>query len=661
MRKALFILLLFIIQVHVNSQQGTLDSLNKILETTTQDTVKINTLIAISSNYYRTSPSDAIRHGEEAKELAQKVGFKIGEGYAYKSIGMGQYFQGNYADALANWQLALEVFQSVNFMPGIANMVGNIGAIYFSQGDDSKAIEYYLKSLKIGEEIGDTLRIATALVNIGAVYFNKKATYNMAMRYYKQALPISEALGDYDAIGTVTVNMGEIYRERNNYDSSLYYFNWALMVYQKTNTGNISYALSGLGKTYAKMGDYSNAVNYQKQAIEIAEENNSRLELTQSLIGLGNTYNQFGLYTTAISTYSRALEIAKEINAGYQIKESYEGLSESYAKIKDFNKAYQYQFLLTQIKDTLYNAELDNQMEELTLTSEIEIKQGQIVLLTKEKALQESDLRRQKTIRNAASITGILLLLLAIGLFNRIKYVRKTKKIIEDEKALSEKLLLNILPLETAEELKEKGSATPKHYDKVSVLFTDFKGFTKIAEKLTPQELVEELNQCFLEFDRIIDKHNLEKIKTIGDAYMCTGGIPAANDTNPVDIVKAGLEIKEYMEKLKKERESRGEDYWELRIGIHTGPVIAGVVGKNKFAYDIWGDAVNTASRMESSGIPGKVNISGTTYEYIKDRFNCSYRGKILAKNKGEIDMYIVDGFIGNLIQPQPAEAQVNV
>jgi class 3 adenylate cyclase len=178
----------------------------------------------------------------------------------------------------------------------------------------------------------------------------------------------------------------------------------------------------------------------------------------------------------------------------------------------------------------------------------------------------------------------------------------------------------------------------------VSVLFTDFKGFTKIAEKLTPAELVEELNTCFLEFDHIIDKHNLEKIKTIGDAYMCAGGIPVANDTNPVDIVHAGLEIKEYMENLKREREEAGQDFWELRIGIHTGPVIAGVVGKNKFAYDIWGDAVNTASRMESSGIPGKVNISGSTYELIKDHFNCTHRGKIEAKNKGEIDMYIVDG-----------------
>ncbi|MEZ5083512.1 MAG: adenylate/guanylate cyclase domain-containing protein [Bacteroidales bacterium] len=191
--------------------------------------------------------------------------------------------------------------------------------------------------------------------------------------------------------------------------------------------------------------------------------------------------------------------------------------------------------------------------------------------------------------------------------------------------------------------MKEKGTATPKHYDKVSVLFTDFKGFTNHAEKLTPQELIEELNLCFLEFDKIIDKHKLEKIKTIGDAYMCAGGIPVANETNPFDAVNAAIEIREFMENMKKDREAKGQSYWELRIGIHTGTVIAGVVGKNKFAYDIWGDAVNTASRMESSGVPGKVNISGVTYELVKDNYTCTYRGKIQAKNKGEVDMYIVE------------------
>ena len=215
-------------------------------------------------------------------------------------------------------------------------------------------------------------------------------------------------------------------------------------------------------------------------------------------------------------------------------------------------------------------------------------------------------------------------------------------KNLQHERAKSEALLHNILPGEVAQELKENGHATPKHYDLVSVLFTDFKGFTQIAEKLTPSQLVKELNLCFQAFDEIINKFGLEKIKTIGDAYMCAGGLPVPNTSNPIDTVKAGLAMIEFMERYNAEKSKKGEHIFELRIGIHTGPLVAGVIGKDKFAYDIWGDTVNLASRMESGGEIGKVNISATTYEMVKSHFNCVHRGKIQAKNKGEIDMYFV-------------------
>jgi class 3 adenylate cyclase len=177
-------------------------------------------------------------------------------------------------------------------------------------------------------------------------------------------------------------------------------------------------------------------------------------------------------------------------------------------------------------------------------------------------------------------------------------------------------------------------------------MFTDFKGFTNFSERLTPQEIVSYINECFSEFDRIIVRYGIEKIKTIGDAYMCAGGLPTANSTHAEDIVKAGLEIQEFMKKLNMQRAAGGLPGMELRIGIHTGPVIAGIVGIKKFAYDVWGDTVNTASRMESSGEPGKVNISGTTYAFISDKFRFVHRGKIQAKNKGEIDMYFVEAVL---------------
>jgi class 3 adenylate cyclase len=202
---------------------------------------------------------------------------------------------------------------------------------------------------------------------------------------------------------------------------------------------------------------------------------------------------------------------------------------------------------------------------------------------------------------------------------------------------------LNILPKQIANELKTNGYAKTKEYKMVTVMFADFKEFTKISEEITSQELIKKLDRAFKYFDKLCIKYKLEKIKTIGDAYMCAGGIPKKNKTNPVDVILAAFDMQEFMIKLQKKQKEKHERIWQLRIGIHNGEAIAGVVGKIKFAYDIWGDTVNIASRMESSGQADKINISGVTYEYIKDFFDCSYRGKIYAKNKGEIDMYFVN------------------
>ncbi|MBK6830900.1 MAG: hypothetical protein IPG92_09300 [Flavobacteriales bacterium] len=243
---------------------------------------------------------------------------------------------------------------------------------------------------------------------------------------------------------------------------------------------------------------------------------------------------------------------------------------------------------------------------------------------------QEAQLRQQRII--SFSIAGGLLLLVALAFT-----VYRGKK-------RSDALLLNILPAEVANELKAKGHADAKHFELVTILFTDFKGFTSVAEHLSPSELVEELNTCFKAFDHIITARGIEKIKTIGDAYMCAGGLPVPSSSTPAGVVHAALEMQAFMIARKNERDALGKPAFEMRVGIHTGPVVAGIVGVKKFAYDIWGDTVNTASRMESSGEVGEVNISEATYALVKDEPGLSFtpRGKVQAKGKGEMEMYFV-------------------
>ncbi len=247
------------------------------------------------------------------------------------------------------------------------------------------------------------------------------------------------------------------------------------------------------------------------------------------------------------------------------------------------------------------------------------------------------------------AIIAVLFLLAGGSTFSFVRARQNAKvleaknKTIREEQARSDNLLLNILPSLVAEELKKNGRTEAQYFEDVSVLFADFVGFSKIAERLSPQQLVTELDTCFQKFDEIIARHELEKIKTIGDCYMCAGGLPNGGGSKMSSIVAAAKEMQEWLVSWNKERDKKSLPRFDARIGIHRGPVVAGVVGSKKFAFDIWGDTVNVAARIEQAGEGGRINISGEAYAVVKDFFPCKYRGKIAAKNKGEIDMYFVE------------------
>ena len=242
----------------------------------------------------------------------------------------------------------------------------------------------------------------------------------------------------------------------------------------------------------------------------------------------------------------------------------------------------------------------------------------------------------------AAIATEVFVFLIVIGLLvQRGKKQRNSNQLLLGEKKKSEELLLNILPEKVATEIREKGITVAKQFDNVSVIFTDFVSFTTVAERFSPAQLVGEMHACFKAFDEMLDKCNIEKIKTVGDAYLSVSGLPTPNKNHAVDAVTFAVLMRNFMLHRKFQM---GDATFEMRIGVHTGSVIAGIVGVKKFAYDIWGDTVNTAARMEQNSEPGKITISEPTYQLVKDHFICEYRGEIEAKNKGKLKMYFVLG-----------------
>lgn len=282
---------------------------------------------------------------------------------------------------------------------------------------------------------------------------------------------------------------------------------------------------------------------------------------------------------------------------------------------------------------------------------ELRYQQDQIKILEQEKALKAAEAEQARTVRNALLAGGGLLLLLA-GLLWRLiankqranQELAKKNVQLDVARKRSDELLLNILPSELVDELKVKGITRTRHHDEVTIMFTDFRDFTKISEQLSPADLVQEIDYCFRHFDHIIGKYpSIEKIKTIGDAYLCAGGLPEAHPNHAREVVAAALEIRDFISELEEQRTREGKLSFQIRIGIHTGPVVAGVVGATKFAYDIWGDTVNTAARLESASEPGQVNISEATYDRVQDQFLCQHRGDIATKNKADMSMYFVE------------------
>jgi class 3 adenylate cyclase len=411
-------------------------------------------------------------------------------------------------------------------------------------------------------------------------------------------------------------------------------------------------ALINLGAIFGMMGETGSVESFRDSSARY------QVRAMSVLRSLGDRFGQMLLYgnlassaydgqqpRVALAYLDTAAVLARDLQDLEQATSISDLRSRCYFALGRTDSAYKYLQEHLVLKDSLLSIEKVKAIADVQEKYESEKK----VRTIKELEVKQlaSNLRQEKLerTRNIYLFSALGVLLAAGGLLSRLRFVHRSRAAIQKEKDISEGLLLNILPEEVAAELKAKGEAEARLIDEVTVLFTDFKGFTAMSEKLSPKELVRDIHECFSEFDRIMERHGIEKIKTIGDAYMAAGGLPIPNGTHAFDVVNAALEIRDFIQAGKALKIAQGLPFFEIRVGVHTGPVVAGIVGLKKFAYDIWGDTVNTASRMESSGSPGEVNISESTYALIKSdpRFRFTERGKVSAKGKGELSMYFVD------------------
>jgi adenylate cyclase len=635
---------------------------------------KSNTAIG-DCHFYISDYPNALEYYEKALKLEKESGNKLGIAVVTMIIGNVYLRQANYLKALEYYLKATTIYKEIGDDGGIAGTNCNIGLVYHAQGDYVKALSYFFKALKYYEDTKNEREGAGVTNNIGSIFYAQD-NYPEALVYYTKALKLSVAAENKLGEASALMSIGNIYNEGiKDYPKALeYYFKSMKIANEIGSKRTLMLAIGNIGGVYEDQQNYVQAAIFCDKALTLSKEIGAKEDEAYYLGKIGNLYlsiisnpnpgimhdqsNVYGtsnyselpekgfgkitpipqgnaaLLSAALDYLQQSLLMCRELESPDVTQEVYKSLIKAYTLRGDYRKALDASDSFYAIKDALFSQENKEELLKMSMKNEYDRQRLTDSLRMAEKQkIAAINLQKQKNY-TYLGVAGILLL--AGFSFFIVKERGKSEK----ARKQSDELLLNILPEEVADELKTTGTTIAKHYDNVTVLFTDFVNFTQAGENMSPQNLIDELHSCFKAFDEISDKYNIEKIKTIGDAYLAVAGLPTADPKHAENVIKAAKEITAFMEdRLGKMGTERT---FQVRVGIHSGSVVAGIVGVKKFAYDIWGDTVNTAARMEQNSEGGKINISQTTYELIKDKFTCEYRGEVEAKGKGVMKMYYV-------------------
>ena len=530
---------------------------------------------------------------------------------------------------------------------------------YQMLGGNDRALTVLYQALALTKQRGDEPGLADVYNSIGAIQHAQK-NYAKAEEFYRSSGAIVQRLGLVRETAKYWNNMGTLYQDKGSPREAITWLQKSLATWEALHdTGWAAISYLNLGTCYQQLGNTDSARTYLAASMHNLSGKGSEYQLNLARIQYGLNERDAGRPREALHWCGGVLGDAQRMRNGPLEQEACACLAGAYEALGDDRRALPLYKRSTALRDSLFgqaNAttitriEMDHDFEQQQLADSLTEAKRRVEV----EMQHQAEVAEEREARNIALFSGVAILALAAGLMSRLRYMRRSRARIQRERDRSDHLLLNILPGPVAQELKDNGSARARDFEYVTILFSDFKGFTQISETMSAQELVSELHACFMAFDGIITARGIEKIKTIGDAYMCAGGLPDPSTSNPAGVVHAALEMQAFMEARKKEREAAGKPAFQMRIGIHTGPVVAGIVGVKKFAYDIWGDTVNIASRMESCGEAGKVNISEATYALVEKvkvmkkgkevpAFTFEPRGKVQAKGKGELEMYFVE------------------
>ena len=615
------------------------DSLWRIYQDPSRDsTVRIEALHRLARFFIANNPDSAYQLAQTEQSFAESMRDSNWIAFSLNLQGGALTASNDFPAALDRFYRMLDIRVAMKDTSGIAAAYNNIGNIYFYKGDYSGAIDFYTRSLHYEELKPKQSGLASSYLNIGSVYALQQE-YDDALDYFKKALKLFRQIEDQNGIASALANMGNAYRSLDSLDLAMSSYHEAeqLMTELKDDYG-LSMTFLNLAELHRLKGDTDRMFDYFRRCEVIRQQLKDEFGLGILWTARGTAYDILGRQREALAECEKGLKVAEKFEALKEQQDACDCLYQAHKGLKQDKLALAYYERRDQLQDSMARDETLSKLRIMEFRKQVT--QDSLAREAEKEVLAQKhkqQLRQSKRVRNVGLIGGAGLLVLSIMLY-RLFYKTRASK------AQSDHVLENILPADIAEQLKATGKVDAREFDDVTILFTDFVNFTLTSAQMRPQELVDELNAIYSGFDAIVSGYGIEKIKSIGDAYMAAGGLPQHDDTSVRNTVLAALDMQAFINTRNAQRKLDGQEAFEMRAGIHTGPVVAGIIGVKKFQYDVWGDTVNTANRMETNGAPGEVNISATTYQILKDDpgFVFEARNAIQVKGKGEMQMYFV-------------------